>query len=163
MPFLKPRQVHACHCERGLGLHRLLVAAANGLQHPEQAGQATDHEPTSLGQVHRHLLHPIALVGPRYRPGHCGHEVLNASQLQGMTIRLILYFEENHELKQTLMEARLRYCNALGTLIVKAMSLSYIDTVSGVVFAARTHRFLSFCNILLAPRPDSPPKPSNWK
>ena len=78
-------QVHARHRERGVGLHRLLVAAANGLQHPEQDGQAAHHEPATLGQVHHHLLRPAALVGPRYRPGYCGHEVLDASQLQGIS------------------------------------------------------------------------------
>ena len=33
----------------------------------------------------------------------------------------------------------LMYCNALGKLIVKAMSLSYIETVAGVVFVTLTH------------------------
>ena len=45
--------------------------------------------------------------------------------------------------KRLRLEARLRYCNALGTLIVKAMSLSYIDTVSGVVFVPRSQRSVS--------------------
>lgn len=38
----------------------------------------------------------------------------------------------------------LMYCNALGKLIVKAMSLSYIETVAGVVFVTLTHELSSW-------------------
>ena len=36
----------------------------------------------------------------------------------------------------------LMYCNALGKLIVKAISLSFIETVSGVVFVTCLHCFV---------------------